>query len=197
MQTDGSLATSFVDGRKIESTLKHTDAEFWRVYQFAFLEGSAYGSGRRRVGASRRRDQRDEPEALLQRPAGPRTLHRRRRAAVPGDRRGQGRAVAAYAVSRPLCAADDAEVEGLGGGVPRQLRAGLPARGQRATRGRARRAALAPVDVEATPDLASSRRCRRRSRRPSNAWVVASTRATPTSRAPTAGSWRCCSPARR
>jgi putative ABC transport system permease protein len=44
VQTDGSLATSFVDGRKIESTLKHTDAEFWRVYQFAFLEGSAYGS---------------------------------------------------------------------------------------------------------------------------------------------------------
>lgn len=44
VQTGGSLATSFVDGRKIESTLKHTDAEFWRVYQFAFLEGSAYGS---------------------------------------------------------------------------------------------------------------------------------------------------------
>jgi len=43
VQTAGSLATSFVDGRKIESTLKHTDAEFWRVYQFAFLEGSAYG----------------------------------------------------------------------------------------------------------------------------------------------------------
>ncbi len=43
VQTEGSLATSFVDGRKIESTLKHTDAEFWRVYQFAFLEGSAYG----------------------------------------------------------------------------------------------------------------------------------------------------------
>jgi putative ABC transport system permease protein len=44
VQTEGSLATSFVDGRKIESTLKHTDAEFWRVYQFAFLEGSAYGT---------------------------------------------------------------------------------------------------------------------------------------------------------
>ncbi len=44
VQTGGSLATSFVDGGKIESTLKHTDAEFWRVYQFAFLEGSAYGS---------------------------------------------------------------------------------------------------------------------------------------------------------
>ena len=44
VQTGGSLATSFVGGRKIESTLKHTDAEFWRVYQFAFLEGSAYGT---------------------------------------------------------------------------------------------------------------------------------------------------------
>jgi putative ABC transport system permease protein len=44
VQTGGSLAVSFVGGRKIESTLKHTDAEFWRVYQFAFLEGSAYGA---------------------------------------------------------------------------------------------------------------------------------------------------------
>lgn len=44
VQTGGGLATSFVGGRKIESTLKHTDAEFWRVYQFTFLEGSAYGS---------------------------------------------------------------------------------------------------------------------------------------------------------
>lgn len=44
VQTGGTLATSFIDGRKIDSTLKHTDAEFWRVYQFAFLEGSPYGS---------------------------------------------------------------------------------------------------------------------------------------------------------
>ncbi|AMY07168.1 Macrolide export ATP-binding/permease protein MacB [Luteitalea pratensis] len=44
VQTSGTLATSFVSGRKIESTLKHTDAEFWRVYQFAFLEGSPYGA---------------------------------------------------------------------------------------------------------------------------------------------------------
>ena len=42
VQTGGGTATSFVDGRKIESTLKHTDAEFWRVYQFAFLEGAPY-----------------------------------------------------------------------------------------------------------------------------------------------------------
>lgn len=44
VQTGGSLATSFVEGRKIESTLKHTDAEFWRVYQFSFLEGSPYNT---------------------------------------------------------------------------------------------------------------------------------------------------------
>ena len=44
VQTEGSLATSFVQGRKIESSLKHTDAEFWRLYQFSFLEGSPYGA---------------------------------------------------------------------------------------------------------------------------------------------------------
>lgn len=44
VQTGGSLATSFVDGRKIESTLKHTDGEFWQVYQFTFLEGAPYTS---------------------------------------------------------------------------------------------------------------------------------------------------------
>ena len=44
VQTGGTLATSFVDGRKIESQLKHTDAEFWRVYQFSFLEGGPYST---------------------------------------------------------------------------------------------------------------------------------------------------------
>ena len=44
VQTGGTLATSFVDGRKIESQLKHTDAEFWRVYQFSFLEGAPYST---------------------------------------------------------------------------------------------------------------------------------------------------------
>ena len=44
VQTGGSLAVSFVGGRKIESTLKHTDAEFWRVYQFAFVEGSPFAT---------------------------------------------------------------------------------------------------------------------------------------------------------
>lgn len=42
LQTGGSLATSFVDGRKIESDFKHTDGEFWQVYQFEFLEGGPY-----------------------------------------------------------------------------------------------------------------------------------------------------------
>ncbi len=42
VQTGGSSATSFVEGRKIESTIKHTDADFWRLYQFTFLEGSPY-----------------------------------------------------------------------------------------------------------------------------------------------------------
>lgn len=42
VQTGGSTATSFVDGRKIESNLKHTDADFWNVYQFTFLEGAPY-----------------------------------------------------------------------------------------------------------------------------------------------------------
>ena len=42
VQTGGHLATSFVDGRKIESDLKHTDGEFWQVYQFDFLEGGPY-----------------------------------------------------------------------------------------------------------------------------------------------------------
>jgi len=42
VQTGGSLVTSFLEGRKIESTLKHTDGEFWRVYQFEFLEGGPY-----------------------------------------------------------------------------------------------------------------------------------------------------------
>lgn len=42
VQTGGTLATSFVDGRKIESDLKHTDGAFWQLYQFAFIEGGPY-----------------------------------------------------------------------------------------------------------------------------------------------------------
>ena len=51
VQTGSTLATSFVQGRKIESQLKHTDAEFWRVYQFSFLEGSPYSTAD--VGSAR------------------------------------------------------------------------------------------------------------------------------------------------
>jgi putative ABC transport system permease protein len=33
---------SYVDGRRIESYLKQTDGEFWRVYSFDFLEGGPF-----------------------------------------------------------------------------------------------------------------------------------------------------------
>src|SRR5438128_899524 len=33
---------SYVNGQKISSSLKRTDAEFWRILEFTFLEGSAY-----------------------------------------------------------------------------------------------------------------------------------------------------------
>jgi putative ABC transport system permease protein len=42
VQTGGTLVTSFVDGRKIESDLKHTDGEFWQLYHFTFVEGGPY-----------------------------------------------------------------------------------------------------------------------------------------------------------
>ena len=42
VQTGGSLATSFVGGRKIESTLKHTDGEYWQIFRFDFVEGGPY-----------------------------------------------------------------------------------------------------------------------------------------------------------
>lgn len=50
VQTSGSLVGSFVDGRKIESTLKHTDAAFWSVYRFTFLEGAPYNEADVRDG---------------------------------------------------------------------------------------------------------------------------------------------------
>jgi len=33
---------SYLDGKKIESSLKHTDGEFWRVMRFDFLEGGPF-----------------------------------------------------------------------------------------------------------------------------------------------------------
>jgi len=35
---------SYVDGRKISSALKRTDAEFWKILDFSFLEGGPYGT---------------------------------------------------------------------------------------------------------------------------------------------------------
>jgi len=35
---------SFVNGRKIRSALKRTDDEFWRILDFTFLEGGAFGT---------------------------------------------------------------------------------------------------------------------------------------------------------
>jgi putative ABC transport system permease protein len=35
---------SYVDGRKIASSLKRTDDEFWRILEFTFLEGGPYGT---------------------------------------------------------------------------------------------------------------------------------------------------------
>ena len=35
---------SYVDGRKIASSLKRTDDEFWRILDFSFIEGGPYGT---------------------------------------------------------------------------------------------------------------------------------------------------------
>lgn len=35
---------SFVQGHKVTSYLKRTDGEFWRVFQFAFIEGNAFST---------------------------------------------------------------------------------------------------------------------------------------------------------
>jgi putative ABC transport system permease protein len=41
---EGRTVHSYVDGRKISSSLKRTDDEFWRILEFAFLEGGPYGT---------------------------------------------------------------------------------------------------------------------------------------------------------
>jgi putative ABC transport system permease protein len=38
----GRTIQSYVNGQKISSTLKRTDAEFWQILEFRFLEGRAY-----------------------------------------------------------------------------------------------------------------------------------------------------------
>jgi putative ABC transport system permease protein len=40
--TDSRTVTAWLDGRKIESTIKRTDGAFWEVYRFDFLEGGPY-----------------------------------------------------------------------------------------------------------------------------------------------------------
>lgn len=39
-----SRVTSFVDGNKVESTLRRTDAVFWQIMEFDFVEGGAFSA---------------------------------------------------------------------------------------------------------------------------------------------------------
>jgi putative ABC transport system permease protein len=39
-----STVHSYLDGQKIESALKKTDDEFWRILEFTFVEGGPYGT---------------------------------------------------------------------------------------------------------------------------------------------------------
>lgn len=40
-----SVVASYVDGRKIETTLRRTDAAFWEIMEFAFVEGGPLTAG--------------------------------------------------------------------------------------------------------------------------------------------------------
>jgi putative ABC transport system permease protein len=42
--SSNAMAQTFVNGQKVELSLKRTDAEFFEIMQFAFLEGRAYSS---------------------------------------------------------------------------------------------------------------------------------------------------------
>jgi putative ABC transport system permease protein len=44
LYTGVRTAHSYIDGQKIESGLKRTDDEFWRILEFNFLEGGPYGT---------------------------------------------------------------------------------------------------------------------------------------------------------
>ena len=44
LYTGGRAVNSYVDGQKIESSLKQTDDEFWRILDFSFIEGGPYGT---------------------------------------------------------------------------------------------------------------------------------------------------------
>jgi putative ABC transport system permease protein len=41
---ESSTVQSYVEGRKIASSLKRTDDEYWRILNYAFLEGGPYGT---------------------------------------------------------------------------------------------------------------------------------------------------------
>jgi putative ABC transport system permease protein len=44
LYTGGGAVQSYVDGRKIVSSLKLTDGEYWRIFDFTFLEGGPFGT---------------------------------------------------------------------------------------------------------------------------------------------------------
>ena len=44
LYTGVGRAHSYIDGQKIESGLKRTDDEFWRILDFTFIEGGPYGT---------------------------------------------------------------------------------------------------------------------------------------------------------
>jgi putative ABC transport system permease protein len=44
LYTGARTAHSYVDGQKIESSIKGTDDEFWRILDFNFVEGGPYGT---------------------------------------------------------------------------------------------------------------------------------------------------------
>jgi putative ABC transport system permease protein len=44
LYTGDGTVNSYIDGQKIESSLKRTDDEFWRILDFSFIEGGPYGT---------------------------------------------------------------------------------------------------------------------------------------------------------
>ena len=48
--SDPGTAVSYLEGRKIESQLKRTDGEFWRILDFEFLEGGPFTAADERDG---------------------------------------------------------------------------------------------------------------------------------------------------
>ena len=44
LYSGGGTVHSYLDGQKIESSLKRTDDEYWRILDFTFVEGGPYGT---------------------------------------------------------------------------------------------------------------------------------------------------------